>query len=127
MVLHQLLVIQPMNCTLNNLTLVLNMVASLPANAVIVRSWLDVVTTFDSAAGLGQLAVQCGGSQNILAARTMEELNADALGLLDGVSSGGASTTFRKVGGACNVEGLVTIEPFSAGKAVIYIEYVVTE
>lgn len=102
-------------------------VASLPANAVIVRSWLDVVTDFTSAASLGQLAVQCGGSANIFTSQTMDQYNSAALGLLDGVSGGGASTTFRKVGGACNVEGLVTIEPFSTGKAIIYIEYVVTE
>ncbi len=98
-----------------------NLGATLPARAIITRSYLDVNTAFVSSNALGKVAFSCETAGNILAASLLANP-----GPLEGVSTG-ASTLFQEITSACDVTATVTIAPFSAGVANLFIEYVLSE
>jgi hypothetical protein len=94
---------------------------SLPAGAVIVRSFYDVNTIFADDNAIATLAVSCETANNIVTAAAVR-----ASGPHEGVSTG-ASTVFKKITAACPITATPAVAPFTAGKATIFVEYVITQ
>ena len=101
---------------------------SLPANAIIVRSWFYTVTQFVDA-GAGTVALHCETANNIFSALDITG-NADGV-LVDGVQQ--AFATFDGTGAAgilgaeCELTATVATAAQTAGKLVLFIEYLVAE
>lgn len=97
---------------------------SLPANAVIRRSWLWVVNQLTALNG-ATLAVMCQNNNDIFTATTNLSLVSTGLPI-DGIATG-ASTVFKSITRACNVSTLITGNSagstITAGKLEAYIEY----
>lgn len=96
---------------------------TLPANSVIVRSYLFVTTALTSTVGAPLTDIYCGTTHNIVNATDIT--GTAALGLREGVSTGAASV-FKYVGNvACNIKVRFSVQPATAGKFNIFTEYVV--
>lgn len=97
---------------------------SLPANAVITRSWLYIVTQFADA-GSGTVALSCEDANNI---KTATDITGSAAGaFIEGQSTGAASAFVGSIAAACEVTATVAGAAQSAGKLIAFIEYVVVE
>ena len=101
---------------------------SLPANAIIVRSWFYTVTQFVDA-GAGTVALSCETANNIFSA-------ADITGNADGVKVDGIQQAFATfdgtgaagvLGAACELTATVATAAQTAGKLNLFVEYVVAE
>lgn len=101
---------------------------TIPANAIIVRSWFYTVTQFVDA-GSGTVAIHCETANNIFSAADITG-NADGV-LVDGVQQ--AFATFDGtgaagiLGAACEPTATVATAAQTAGKLVLFIEYMVAE
>jgi len=102
---------------------------TIPANAIIVRSWFYTVTQFVDA-GAGTVALHCETADNIFAAADITG-NADGV-LVDAVQDG----TFANfdgtgaagiLGAACELTATVATAAQTAGKLIMYVEYMVGE
>jgi hypothetical protein len=102
---------------------------SLPANAIITRSWFYTVTQFVDG-GAGTVALHCETANNIFSAADITG-NADGT-LVDGIQDG----TFANfdgtgaagvLGSACELTATVATAEQTAGKLVLFVEYVVAE
>jgi hypothetical protein len=96
----------------------------IPRGAIITRSFIEIDKQFASPAGNGEIAFQCGpsGAGNVKAAADIDSSAAGAF--LEGAATG-ASSAFQKIGAACDLYGVVTVNPFTQGRAIIFVEYVV--
>ena len=101
---------------------------TIPANAIIVRSWFYTVTQFVDA-GAGTVAISCETANNIFSAADITG-NADGV-LVDGIQQ--AFSTFDGtgaagiLGAACELTATVATAAQSAGKLVLFVEYMVAE
>lgn len=96
---------------------------SLPANAIVSQVWFQIITQFVDA-GSGTVALSCAGANDLFSAA---DITGDAAGVITaGVPVGTAATMFD-VGSTCVVTATVATAAQSAGKMVIFIEYVVTD
>ncbi len=93
---------------------------SLPVGAIITRSFIDVNTAFVNANNIGRVAFHCQTAGNILAANALSQT-----GPLEGISTG-ASTVFKEITVNCPVTATVTVGPFTAGSANVFIDYVLS-
>lgn len=97
---------------------------SLPANSIITRSWLYIVTQF-SDSGSGTVAVSCEDANNI---KTATDITGTAAGgFIEGQSTGAISAAVGGIAAACEVTATVATATQATGKALIFIEYVVGE
>lgn len=96
----------------------------LPANALIQRSWFYVVTQFTDG-GSGTVALHCEDANNIFTAADITG-NADG-SFVSGNQTGEASTMTGAIASACDVTATVATATQTAGKLIVFIEYVVGE
>ena len=97
---------------------------SLPANAIIVRSWFYVVTQFVDA-GSGTVAISCEDANNI---KTATDITGSAAGaIVEGESTGAASAFKASIAAACEITATVATAAQTAGKLIVFVEYVVAE
>ena len=101
---------------------------TIPANAIMVRSWFYTVTQFVDA-GAGTVALHCETANNIFSAA---DITGNAAGVLvDGVQQ--AFATFDGtgaagvLGSACELTATVATAAQTAGKLILFVEYVVAE
>jgi hypothetical protein len=103
---------------------------SLPDNAVILRSWYYVVTTFQSAGDTAtiSLGVTSDDSAGITAAIAINDVsNPWDAGWFDGIQDGTAANVSEQTTAARRLEAVVAVQDLTAGKLILYTEYVVTE
>lgn len=96
----------------------------LPANTLITRSYLYIVTQFVDA-GAGTVALHCEDANNI---KTATDITGTAAGgLIEGASTGSAATMVGAITAECEVTATVATADQTAGKLVAYIHYVTFE
>lgn len=103
---------------------------TLPANAIITKSWFYVVTATTSTGGNGTLAFHCETANNIL---TAADLDANAAGAivagiqLDAVATHDGTGAAGILGAACELTATVAVEALLTGKYILFVEYVIAE
>jgi hypothetical protein len=97
--------------------------ASLPAKAVITNSYLEVLTQFASSSGSSTVAFQCENSGDVKAAA---DIDASPAGTFLAGTSLGDVATMQKMAAACTLKALVGVENLTAGKAAVFVEYVIS-
>lgn len=97
---------------------------SLPANAIIVRSYMRTKTAFQSSSSQAQVSFFCETAGNIALSRFATSLSQGTV--IDGFNSGTASV-MKNITAACNISATVTGEALTAGKLNLFVEYVVAE
>lgn len=95
---------------------------SLPAGAIVTRSYLQIGTQFVDA-GAGSVALQCEDANNILTATDITALTATTL--RDGQSTGSLATMVQGIAANCELTAVVAGSAQTAGKLVVFVEYVV--
>lgn len=115
----------------------------LPDNAIITRVWVDVVTTFTSATDAGTIALKAQSANDLVSAIAISDASnvwdAGQHGAipnnfaLDGnaltqIAMGAArAATLIKLTAERELTATVAVEALTAGKAVIYVEYVISD
>lgn len=95
---------------------------TLPAKSIIIRSWLYIDTLFVDA-GAGTVAISCEDANNI---KTATDFTASSAGdLVEGESTGASSAFKKSIAAACEVTATVATAAQTAGKATVWIQYVV--
>ena len=97
---------------------------TLPANALILHSWFYVVTQFVDA-GAGTVAIHCEDADNIYAAADITGNSAGAV--VEGVQDGTAANFTGSIAAACELTATVATAAQSAGKLILFVDYVVVE
>ncbi len=95
---------------------------TLPANAIITRSYIYTLTQVAGASSL--VALQCETANNIFSSADMTGITAGTI--TEGVSTGAASV-FQKITAACNISAKITAAAVTAGKFDVFVQYVVHE
>lgn len=96
---------------------------SIPAGAIIQRSWVYSITQPTTSAS-GTLAFKCQNTSDILAATAAASF-ASAGASIDGASNTGGASTFKYITTACNIQAVVATGALTAGKVTAYVEYLV--
>lgn len=101
---------------------------TLPASSIITRSWLEIAAQFTDT-GSCSVAVSCEDANNI---KTATDLSGSAAAaLIEGESTGAASAFKTGIAAACEITntvatfGATTCSTNAAGKANVWVEYVV--
>lgn len=94
---------------------------TLPARAVIVRSYFKVITQFTDS-GSGTVAISCEDANNIKTATDITGSAANAF--VEGQSTGAISAAVRDIAAACVVTATVATATQDAGKLVGWVHYV---
>jgi hypothetical protein len=104
----------------------IDLVATLPVNAYILRSWYEVETTFQSATDAGTVALGVtGDTATINAAVAISDgSNPYDAGLFDGDNDGTAANASTKTAAEVNFVLTVAVEDLTAGKLKIFAEYI---
>jgi len=96
----------------------------LPANAIVTQVWFQIITQFVDG-GAGTVALSCAGADDLFAAA---DITGSAVGTITaGVPVGTAATMFDVGASLCNVTATVAGAEQTAGKLVLWIEYVTSE
>lgn len=96
----------------------------LPANAIVVKNWFQVVTQFVDDAS-GTVAIQCAGANDLWSA--IDITNYADGSISPGVADGTAANMFDVGTSACDISLVLGPANVSAGKLVHWVEYVVSE
>lgn len=97
---------------------------SLPANALIQRSWIYVITQFVDA-GSGTVAFHCEDANNI---KTATDITGTADGgIIEGAQLGTTATMTGSIAATCEITATVATSAQTAGKAILFVEYLVVE
>ncbi len=97
---------------------------SLPPNALITRSWLHTVTQFTDG-GSGTVAISCEDANNIF---TATDITAIAAGVnTAGEQTGSIAAFTNAIAATCEITATVATAEQTAGKLIVFIEYVVAE
>lgn len=103
---------------------------TLPDNAIITRSWYEVLTTFTSATDAATIALGLptdGAAAGIKAAVAISNgANAWDAGKVEGIQTGAASAFHTKLTDARELTATVAVEDLTAGKLILYGEYVIS-
>jgi hypothetical protein len=98
---------------------------TLPAKAIIVRTWFYIVTQFTDA-GAGTVAIHCEDANNLYTATDITGMSVGAT--TAGAIDGGAESTFLgSIAAACEITATVATEAQTAGKLIFFVEYFVAE
>lgn len=104
----------------------INLGVFLPDNAVIRRAWYDVVTTFTSATDAATVALKAQTAGDLKAAIAISDVsNPWDAAIKDGVPVDTAATAI-KLTAERELVLTVAVEALTAGKLVLYVEYVVS-
>ena len=95
---------------------------SIPANAIILQSWVYSITKPTTSAS-GTLAFKCQNTSDILATTAAASFAA-AGASIDG-SSTGAAAAFKYITAKCDIQAIVATGALTAGKVTAYVEYVI--
>lgn len=98
---------------------------TLPANSLITRSYLYVVTPLASTNSIGTMAFFCEDANNIKTA-TNFVTTANA-GFVEGASTGASTAMVKGIAADCSIKARVAVAPFTAGKINVFVEYVVSD
>jgi len=100
---------------------------TIPDNAVVTRTWYDVITTFQSAgADAGTIALKAEGANDVVSAVAISDGgNPWDAGLHDAIQTGAASA-FVKTTAARELTATVAGQALTAGKLVLFAEYTVS-
>jgi hypothetical protein len=97
---------------------------TLPAKAVITRSYIYIVTQFVDA-GAGTVALHCEDANNI---KTATDITGSGDGsFIEGASDGAAANFKSGIAAACEITATVATAAQTAGKLVVFVEYIVVE
>jgi hypothetical protein len=97
---------------------------SLPAKAVIIRSWFMINTQFVDA-GSGTVALSCEDANNI---KTATDITGEAVGaFVEGASTGAASAFISSIAATCEITATVATAAQTAGKLTLWVMYVVAD
>lgn len=96
--------------------------ATLPAGAIITKSYLDIVTAFTSAGGTGTIAVSAFSTDDVLAPVDADTLSGQVAGIQDGAVANMIKASADSVP---TID--VGTEALTAGKANVYLEWVQSE
>jgi hypothetical protein len=97
----------------------------LPNDAVITRAWFEVLTTFTSATDAATLAVTTQTAGDVKAAIAISNVaNPWDAGYTEGIQAG-AAANFVKLSAEREIVVAVAVEALTAGKMVIFVEYVI--
>lgn len=95
----------------------------LPSGAIIVKALVDIVTAFVSAGGAGTVAFKAQSAGDILAAVDADTLSAR----VTGVPTGAGATGVVKLTADRTLKATVAVEALTAGKAHVFVEYVLAD
>ena len=97
---------------------------TIPDNSVLVRAYYDVVTTFTSATDAGTIALACLADDDILAAVAISDGgNPYDAGLQEGIQDGTMANAVKLTSDK-QLYVKVAVEALTAGKLVLFVEYV---
>lgn len=96
----------------------------IPDDAIIIRSWYEVTTTFTSATDAATIALAVGGVTLKTAVAISNGANPYDDGFVEGIQDGAASN-FGKTSSQDKVAATVAVEALTAGVLTLFIEYVV--
>jgi hypothetical protein len=102
---------------------------SLPDNAIVTRAWYEVLTTFTSSGDNAtiQLGIPTDDAAGIKAAVAIDDGgNPWDAGLHEGIQDGAASNFSTKTTASRELTATVAVEALTAGKLILFCEYVVT-
>lgn len=94
---------------------------SLPANAVIMNSLMEVVTPIVSVSNNGTFAISCEDANNIFTATDIDSSSAGDI--LKGTAL--PSAPVGHIASACEITATIGTNAFTAGKVIVWVEYVV--
>lgn len=95
---------------------------TIPDNAIITNVIIDIITGMTSAGGSGTIALKSEGAGDLLAA-----VDADTLsGLVAGIPVGTAATSIKMTDDR-ELTATVAVEDLTAGKFVVFVEYMLSE
>jgi hypothetical protein len=97
-----------------------NLGVSLPANAIILHSFVYSITQPTTSAS-GTLALKCQNTGDILATTAAASFGA-AGASIEGAATG---TTYKYTTAACNLQAVIATGALTAGKVAVYVEYAV--
>ena len=97
---------------------------TLPAKAIIEKSFFIVETQLASAGNAATVALHCETADNIFAAA---DIDADSADTIKAGVSDGAVANMKQITSACEITATVAVEDLTAGKLVGFLTYVVTE
>jgi hypothetical protein len=96
---------------------------TLPAKAIIVRTWFYTVTQFTDTT-TGTVAFHCEDANNLYTATDITGIAAGAT--TPGAVDGGAESTFvGSIGAACEITATVADDAMTAGRLIFFVEYFV--
>lgn len=106
---------------------------TLPDRALVTRSWYEIVRQFASLSNTGRLFVGCGNGESTIV--PIANLNGSSIGTVAngrqaGVSANINSDVLKVTGSAgvgCSLRATTAFNAHTAGKLVLFVEYVVTE
>lgn len=103
---------------------------TLPDNAVVTRAWYDVITTFTSSTDAATIAINIPTDGDLQAATAISAGgNVYDAGLHDCATKGddpGDPSTYIKLTDAREISWVIAVEAVTAGKLVLFVEYVVS-
>lgn len=97
---------------------------SLPAKAIIKQAWLNIKTQFTDN-GAGTVAFHCEDANNIITAQDITGLAAGTNH--PGAASGPAGSMVGSIAAECEITATVATTEQTAGKGIVFVEYVVGE
>lgn len=97
---------------------------SLPAGALVTQSWFYVVTQFTDT-GSGTVALHCEDANNIYTAADITGISAGTI--TAGNQTGVAADMTAAIGAACELTATVATNAQTAGKLILFVEFVVVE
>lgn len=111
-------------------TAVYGLGVSLPDNAIVTRAWYEVVTTFQSTAGgtdkaVLSISIPTDDVDGLVAAVAIETGTPWDAGYHDCIQTGAASAFSEKTTAARELSIEVSVQALTAGKLILFVEYVI--
>lgn len=114
-----------LDCTASSCVIgTVSMVQTLPANALIIQTWMFFEEQFVDA-GSGTVALHCQDANNIF---TAADITGNSVGaIVSGNSTGIAGDMVAAIDAQCTITATITTIEQTAGIITLYVEYVVTD
>jgi len=102
-----------------------DLAVTIPDNAVIVGGFIDVVTAFTDTTATATVAIHVATADDIVSANSLATLGYGSTGLFSVSPSSGATAVKTSV--AANITLTIATEALTAGKALVWLQYVISE
>lgn len=114
-----------LDCGVSSCTVgALGLGVTLPANALLQRSFFYTVTQFVDG-GAGTVALSCEDANNIFSAADITAITGGTV--TDGVQDGTAATITGSIAAACEITATIAVAEQTSGKLILFVEYMVVE